>query len=79
MSYRSTRLTLKALVLTIPIKTLHQFGAPKFVITGEVAKAVNADFILCGATGKHGVERLLVESISDQSQKPLYVRRNVMF
>lgn len=41
-----------------------EYGSPKTVITNEVADSVQADLILCGATGLNAVERFLIGSIS---------------
>jgi nucleotide-binding universal stress UspA family protein len=46
------------------VKTLSQFGSPKVVIAKDVAEAVKADLILCGATGLNAVERFIVGSVS---------------
>lgn len=46
------------------IKTFVQFGSPKVVITKDVAEDVNADLILCGASGLNAVERFLIGSVS---------------
>ena len=40
-------------------------GSPKTVITKEIAKSVEADLIICGATGHTPVERYLIGSVSE--------------
>ena len=40
-------------------------GLPKIDITKKVAKRVNADLIMCGATGHTKLERLLMGSVSE--------------
>ena len=42
-----------------------EFGSPKTVITKEIARSVNADLIICGATGHPPVERFLIGSVSE--------------
>ena len=42
-----------------------EFGSPKTIITKEIAKSVNADLIICGATGHPPVERFLIGSVSE--------------
>lgn len=42
-----------------------EFGSPKTIITKEIAKSVNADLIICGATGHPPMERFLIGSVSE--------------
>lgn len=46
------------------VETLVELGSPKVVIAGKIAEKVNADLIVCGATGRNAVERLLMGSVS---------------
>lgn len=46
------------------VQVVAEYGAPKIVIPGSIADAVNADLILCGATGHTVVERFLMGSVS---------------
>ncbi|MCJ8009621.1 universal stress protein [Lederbergia wuyishanensis] len=46
-------------------ETLVEHGSPKTVIPKQVAKKINADLIICGATGLSAVERLLIGSVSE--------------
>lgn len=46
------------------VKTHIQFGSPKVVIPKVIAEEVNADLILCGASGLNAVERFIVGSVS---------------
>ena len=41
------------------------YGSPKSVIAKELAKKVEADLIICGATGLSTVERFLIGSVSE--------------
>lgn len=41
-----------------------EYGAPKSVIPKKIAKSINADLIICGATGLNTVERLFFGSVS---------------
>ena len=42
-----------------------EYGSPKNRITKEVASIVEADLIICGATGLNAVERFLLGSVSE--------------
>lgn len=41
-----------------------EYGSPKTLITREIATAVEADLILCGATGLNAVERFITGSVT---------------
>lgn len=41
-----------------------EFGSPKTIITNEIAEFIDADLIVCGATGLNAVERLITGSVS---------------
>jgi nucleotide-binding universal stress UspA family protein len=50
------------------VKNLHtiiEYGSPKSIITKELSKIVDADLIVCGATGLNAVERFLIGSVSE--------------
>lgn len=42
-----------------------EYGSPKAIITKELSKVVEADLIVCGATGLNAVERFLIGSVSE--------------
>ncbi|WP_397540052.1 universal stress protein [Rummeliibacillus pycnus] len=46
------------------VNIIVQYGSPKSVITQDIAKKVEADLIICGATGLNAVERFLVGSVT---------------
>ena len=41
-----------------------EYGSPKSAITKDIAKQVEADLIICGATGLNAVERFLIGSVT---------------
>src|SRR5690606_18492910 len=47
------------------VNILVDYGSPKSMISRELAKKVNADLIICGATGLNTVERFLIGSVSE--------------
>lgn len=47
------------------VNSLIEYGSPKTIITREVSKKVEADLIICGATGLNAVERFLIGSVSE--------------
>jgi len=47
------------------VKIVIEYGSPRTVITKEVANLVDADMIICGATGLNAVERYLIGSVSE--------------
>ncbi|QED46539.1 universal stress protein [Cytobacillus dafuensis] len=47
------------------VDTIVEFGSPKVTITKKVAPKIEADLIICGATGLYAVERLLIGSVSE--------------
>jgi nucleotide-binding universal stress UspA family protein len=47
------------------VKVVIEYGSPKTVITKELASLVEADLILCGATGLNAVERFIMGSVSE--------------
>ncbi|MBS4208770.1 universal stress protein [Bacillus sp. FJAT-50079] len=48
------------------LNTIIEHGSPKTIIPKQTAKKINADLIICGATGLNAVERLLIGSVSEQ-------------
>lgn len=46
------------------VNTMIEFGAPKRAIPNEIADKVEADLIVCGASGLNAVERFLIGSVS---------------
>lgn len=42
-----------------------EYGSPKTLIPRELPKKLNADLIICGATGLNAVERFLIGSVSE--------------
>ncbi|HWI48057.1 MAG TPA: universal stress protein [Rummeliibacillus sp.] len=47
------------------VNVLIEYGSPKTIITRDVSKKVEADLIICGATGLNAVERFLIGSVSE--------------
>ena len=47
------------------VKTIIEYGSPKNIITKELSNLVDADLIICGATGLNAVERFLIGSVSE--------------
>ena len=47
------------------VKVVIEYGSPKNIITKELANLVEADLIICGATGLNAVERFLIGSVSE--------------
>ncbi|MET1014533.1 MAG: universal stress protein [Paenisporosarcina sp.] len=47
------------------VNVLVEYGSPKSVIAKDLAKKVEADLIICGATGLSTVERFLIGSVSE--------------
>ncbi|WP_017379927.1 universal stress protein [Paenisporosarcina sp. TG-14] len=46
------------------VNVIVDYGSPKTMIARDVAKKVEADLIICGATGLSTVERFLIGSVS---------------
>ena len=58
----------KARALAARVENVHiiiEYGSPKTVISKEIAKSVQADLIICGATGHTPVERFIIGSVSE--------------
>ncbi|MBU8880343.1 universal stress protein [Bacillus sp. FJAT-29790] len=47
------------------VNTVLEFGSPKVTITKNIANKIEADLIICGATGLNAVERLFIGSVSE--------------
>lgn len=47
------------------VKVVMEYGSPRSIITKEVSTSVEADLIICGATGLNTVERFIVGSVTD--------------
>ena len=47
------------------VETVIEYGSPKTIIAKELSNLVNADLIICGATGLNAVERFLIGSVSE--------------
>lgn len=47
------------------VNLMVEYGSPKTAITGDISKQVEADLIICGATGLNAVERFLVGSVTN--------------
>ncbi|MFP3917022.1 universal stress protein [Lysinibacillus telephonicus] len=47
------------------VNAIIEYGSPKTIITKELSKVVDADLIVCGATGLNAVERFLIGSVSE--------------
>ncbi|TDL34318.1 universal stress protein [Jeotgalibacillus sp. S-D1] len=47
------------------INVFVEYGSPKVLVPKEFAKKVEADLIICGATGLNAMERFLIGSISE--------------
>lgn len=48
------------------VNSIVELGSPKTMITDEVSKRVNADLIICGATGQSAAERIFLGSVSER-------------
>lgn len=48
------------------VQTWMETGSPKALIPNQVADQTQADLIICGATGLHGMERFFLGSVSEQ-------------
>jgi nucleotide-binding universal stress UspA family protein len=47
------------------VNSFIEFGSPKVIIPKDIAKQVQADLIVCGATGLNAMERFLLGSVSE--------------
>lgn len=47
------------------VNIIIEYGSPKSIITKDLSNLVDADLIVCGATGLNAVERFLIGSVSE--------------
>lgn len=47
------------------VNILVEYGSPKTMISRDLSKKLEADLIICGATGLNAVERFLIGSVSE--------------
>ncbi|MBE1554395.1 universal stress protein [Sporosarcina limicola] len=47
------------------VKVFVEYGSPKTMISRDLSKRLEADLIICGATGLNAVERFLIGSVSE--------------
>jgi nucleotide-binding universal stress UspA family protein len=47
------------------VNVLVEYGSPKTLISRDLSKKLEADLIICGATGLNAVERFLIGSVSE--------------
>ena len=47
------------------VKVIVEYGSPKTMISRDLSKKIEADLIICGATGLNAVERFLIGSVSE--------------
>ena len=47
------------------VNLIIEYGSPKNIITKDLSNIVEADLIICGATGLNAVERFLIGSVSE--------------
>lgn len=47
------------------INIIVESGSPRTMISQEIARRVNADLIICGASGQSATERILLGSVSE--------------
>ncbi|WP_313891579.1 universal stress protein [Psychrobacillus sp.] len=47
------------------VNVIVDYGSPKTMISKDIAKKIEADLIICGATGLNAVERFLIGSVSE--------------
>ncbi|REB06546.1 universal stress protein [Sporosarcina sp. BI001-red] len=47
------------------VNIIVEYGSPKTMIPREIPKKIEADLIICGATGLNPVERFLIGSVSE--------------
>lgn len=47
------------------IEVITEAGSPRTIITKDIAPRIDADLIICGATGVSAAERLLLGSVSE--------------
>ncbi len=47
------------------VNVIVEYGSPKTLISRDLSKKLEADLIICGATGLNAVERFLIGSVSE--------------
>lgn len=47
------------------VNVMVEYGSPKTMISKDISKKLEADLIICGATGLNAVERFLIGSVSE--------------
>ena len=47
------------------VNVIVEYGSPKTMISKDLSKKLEADLIICGATGLNAVERFLIGSVSE--------------
>ncbi|WP_262176719.1 universal stress protein [Saccharococcus sp. Marseille-Q5394] len=47
------------------VNVVVEYGSPKVMISKDLPKKLNADLIICGATGLNAVERFIMGSVSE--------------
>ncbi len=47
------------------VNIIIEYGSPKTMISKDIANKVEADLIICGATGLNAMERFLIGSVSE--------------
>lgn len=47
------------------VNILVEYGSPKTMISRDIGPKIDADLIICGATGLNAVERFLIGSVSE--------------
>lgn len=47
------------------VNIIVEYGSPKTMISKDLANKVEADLIICGATGLNAMERFLIGSVSE--------------
>ena len=47
------------------VNVIVEYGSPKTMILKDISKKLDADLIICGATGLNAVERFLIGSVSE--------------
>ena len=47
------------------VNVIVEYGSPKTMISRDLSKKLQADLIICGATGLNAVERFLIGSVSE--------------
>ncbi|MGG1575460.1 universal stress protein [Fictibacillus sp. NRS-1165] len=51
------------------VKKVMELGSPKVTLAKSIAPDVNADLIVCGATGMNAVDRMFMGSVSEHTAR----------